>query len=84
MDDNKVEKYHEIDYTILKVCGTCIHARFKPRNVWGTCSKYAYDHMKHTDSHRQLSIYKFGTCPSAEVDNAIRDALGKYAILIKK
>lgn len=83
MDDNKLEKYKEIDYTISKVCGDCIHGRFSTHAIWGTCSKYAYEHLKHTTADRQLSIHKYGTCPSAEILPTFVDTLGKYSILIE-
>lgn len=84
MDENKVKKYKEIDYSISKICGACMHGRFAPNTFWGTCSKYAYEHLKHSESTRSLSIHKYGTCPSAEFLPTFIDTLGKYSILIKK
>lgn len=84
MDENKVDKYKELGYKITKVCGACIHGRFTPHTIWGTCSKYAYEHLKHTDADRQLSIHKYGACPSAEFMPAFVDTLGKYRILTEE
>ena len=81
MDENKVKKYEELGYKIAKVCGNCIHSRFTPHTVWGTCSKYTYEHLKHAEAERNLSIHKFGVCPFAELDLMFVDTLGKYKIL---
>ena len=66
MDDNKLEKLREIDYTIHKCCGLCDHGEFKGTNWWGTCKLHDYDHKKHEGggkgSNRELSITIFGYC----------------------
>ena len=68
MDADKLRKLKEIDYRMLLVCALCRHSCFH-HNDWGTCSKHSYRHQKHTDSKRDLSVSKFGTCPDFEVDS---------------
>ena len=31
-------------------------------DLWGTCKFYTYQHMKHTNETRQLSIHALGGC----------------------
>lgn len=61
MDKNKLKVLRELPYTIHLCCGICKYGQF-PQNNWGTCSKLTYEHEKHTNSVRQLSIFKYGTC----------------------
>ena len=60
MDKNKLKKLKEIGYHIKKCCGLCRHSHIK--KLWGTCEKHDYEHLKHTDALRQLSINVYGTC----------------------
>ena len=62
MDENKLIKLKDIDYTIKKVCALCGHSLFTPHNLFGICTAYNYSHQKHTGPDHQLSIYKFGHC----------------------
>ena len=67
MDENKRQKLAEIGYTVKKCCGTCKHGEFRPNNDFGVCKLYAYRHLKHSTDVRDLSIVKYGTCPSFEM-----------------
>jgi hypothetical protein len=65
MDANKLQKLRQISYKIKKCCGTCEYGQFgliHAENVWGQCKLHNYDHLKHADSRRQLSINQFGYC----------------------
>ena len=60
MDKNKLK---EIDYKILPVCIFCKHGKFKfIGDDFGLCSKHAYEHLKHPEAERNLSVYKYGCC----------------------
>ena len=67
MDDNKLAKLKAIGYTIPKTCGFCKHADFVGNSDYGSCTKFEYEHLKHSDAKRHLSIYRGGACPSFEV-----------------
>lgn len=66
MDANKLKKLKEVGYTIQQACTLCKHSTFPHKSKWGTCDKLTYDHLKHSDSKRHLSIYAFGTCEEFE------------------
>lgn len=67
MDATKRRKLIEVEYSIPGSCGTCVHVRgMEGRGDWGTCAKFTYEHEKHTDSKRNLSVYRYGGCPSFE------------------
>ncbi len=75
MDLNKLQHLRSIGYKVAKVCGLCKHGRF-PSNTWGTCAIQTYQHQKHSDSVRELSITVFGSCQKWELDTS-KD-LGAY------
>jgi hypothetical protein len=62
MDANKAIVLREIEYTIHGTCATCVNGQFRPGSMWGTCAGWKYDHLKHADSTRQLSINMLGRC----------------------
>jgi hypothetical protein len=63
MDANKLVRLKVLGYQIRKTCANCVHSFFpNERTAWGTCSKYTYDHLKHSDAKRQLSIHRSGKC----------------------
>lgn len=68
MDKNKLEKLRDVGYVVKKCCGTCIHQNFGIASNWGTCAIHQYDHAKHTQTKRQLSIYIYGCCPDHEAE----------------
>lgn len=61
MDVNKLKRLRAIAYRILPVCGICKHGCFQPHSQWGTCSQHQYEHLKHSESGRQLSIHRAGS-----------------------
>ena len=63
MDENKLKKLKEIDYTIQPCCAFCRYGQFTPSGNFGTCARFKYDHLKHTGADRQLSINRYGSCP---------------------
>ena len=78
MDQNKLAELRRIGYRIPKTCGLCVHGAF-PNNEWGTCSVRTYDHLKHSDAKRQLSVVKSGSCPDKfEVDELKAAHLGAF------
>lgn len=66
MDANKLQKYHEVVYGIQRSCQLCKFASFRQQSNWGQCVKHTYDHLKHSDSNRHLSIYRSGVCADFE------------------
>lgn len=61
MDANKLTVLRQIEYRITS-CGACVHGEFKPGTDWGTCKDTQYNHGKHTESERNLSITRLGSC----------------------
>ena len=79
MDKNKLGELRRIGYRIPKTCGLCKHGVFVGVNEWGGCAVRTYDHLKHSDSKRQLSIYKGGSCPDLfEPSEQTPNILGAY------
>jgi hypothetical protein len=63
VDANKLVKLKVIGYEIRQTCANCVHSLFpNERTAWGTCAKHQYDHLKHNDQTRQLSIHRSGRC----------------------
>lgn len=83
MDENKREKLRLLGYQIRPCCGLCIHSDFQPGAEWGTCKIIEYQHRKHTQTDRQLSIYKAGVCSEVELDLMMEKGLAGFAEFIK-
>ena len=67
MDQNKIEKLQEVGFKILPTCGRCKYGRFSnPGNFFGKCAKFTYNHLKHNQNPRQLSIHSAGSCGAFE------------------
>ncbi len=68
MDANKLKKLRELDYEIrTRFCSTCKHGNFLVKGgPYGACKLHTYEHLKHTDSVRQLSVHRFGCCKDFE------------------
>lgn len=62
MDQNKYIKLQEIGYTIKRVCSTCARSRFNGMSAFGVCRLHRYEHKKHADTTRELSIFRDGYC----------------------
>lgn len=74
MDENKRLKLVELCYAIANTCSSCMHSRFSnEKTPFGDCGVQTYDHLKHSDSKRPLSIHRDGSCdkykrsPSSEL-----------------
>lgn len=80
MDQNKLEKLREIEYTIQKTCILCCFSTFLS-DEWGTCSCHKYEHVKHSGSVRLLSINKAGGCENFTLKRI--HGLGKYDEFLK-
>jgi len=84
MDANKLVKLKEIDYHVPKTCGLCINSSFAaPSGEWGECTKHSYDHQKHTDARRLLSIYRGGTCSGFELSPLALSHLNRFGELVR-
>jgi hypothetical protein len=67
MDENKQQELIQIGYTIRHCCGTCRHGMFSNTD-WGTCQVRTYEHLKHSEATRQLSINRYGFCDEDTYD----------------
>lgn len=67
-DENKFAKLREIGYSIQPCCGRCAFADLDYCEVWGTCGKHKYQHLKHTGEKRKVSIHMFGWCKDFAVN----------------
>ena len=63
MDENKLEKLKEVKYIIHNTCTLCQHSSFfSGFTDWGVCKLHKYNHKKHTESEREMSINRSGSC----------------------
>lgn len=84
MDENKRLKLVEIGYEIRPTCNTCIYGRFDNLyEIFGTCKKYSYEHLKHSDKKRELSVFKAGSCPEHEMDPGTEAAMHGFKEFMK-
>ncbi len=87
MDANKLVKLKVINYQVRQTCGNCVRSFFPSRHTdWGTCSHHTYDHLKHSDTNRQLSIHKSGRCDDYSKSPTATSTLnlGGFAELVEK
>lgn len=92
MDADKLKELREVGYAIPRTCGMCRHGEFIPSVVlgcelpiyssWGTCGLHTYEHQKHTDAKRQLSIYRGGSCSEFRINDDVAAELGAFAEFI--
>jgi hypothetical protein len=69
MDANKKRLLEEVNYRIGACCALCRHGEFSPAGAhgeWGTCQRFRYEHQKHSENPRQMSIVKYGACDGFE------------------
>ena len=78
MDENKRLKLIEIEYEVKACCGTCMHSKFRTNNDFGDCQIYAYRHLKHSTDVKDLSIFRYGTCPSHEFEQKSLDFMHAF------
>jgi len=77
VDENKLQVLRNLPYKVLPCCGMCENAWWpNPKTDWGTCDAHQYEHQKHTGGRRQLSIYRYGTCPKFKAFD--EDELGAF------
>ncbi len=62
MDVNKLDKLKDLGYSISRCCGNCNFAMMNNVQPFGTCQHHSYDHKKHSDTVRELSINRYGAC----------------------
>jgi len=81
MDENKLQVLKDCNYIIMFCCAICKHGVFKnPHSDFGTCAIKTYDHKKHTEPVRQLSVYRYGRCEDCdfELDQNKYQNLGEW------
>jgi len=62
MDANKLQVLRALDFKEIRCCGNCAAGNFTGNALFGTCKLHKYNHLKHSDSDRELSIYRYGVC----------------------
>jgi len=77
MDENKLLELRRIGYVVNKSCEFCHYGKF-PNDSWGTCYAQTYEHLKHSDKKRYLSIYKGGYCSKYKVDPSKIESLSGF------
>ena len=77
MDANKEKVLDSIHYEIVPCCGLCIFAKMSP-DGWGICVMHQYEHEKHSDRYREVSISQYGYCESFVRSPQSVEKLGKY------
>jgi hypothetical protein len=74
MDPNKRLKLRDIRYEVRPACGVCVHYLHKDTGpgaeLWSTCRLHSYDHQKHTEKRRHLSVHATGWCPDFTADTS--------------
>lgn len=84
MDENKRLKLVEIGYEIKPVCMTCSYGRFDNAfEIFGTCRKHSYVHLKHSQSTRELSVFKAGSCSDHDPNPGTGAALHGFKEFVK-
>jgi hypothetical protein len=84
MDANKLKVLQEIGYSVRKVCGNCAFSDIAPTAFWGTCSKHAYTHLKHTGADRDLSVRFDGHCDKHEFRSEAVENLRGFGPFLEK
>lgn len=84
MDANKRIVLQQIEYKIHKTCDLCVFGKFKPNNDFGHCINNHYDHEKHTDSHRYLSIHRSGSCADFQWDTTKQILIGRFEEFVEE
>lgn len=82
MDTNKLAALKALPYVINPVCGLCKHGKF-PNDDWGSCEATKYDHLKHSDATRDISIHKYGSCPNFEEEPKRVGMLARFSGILR-
>lgn len=83
MDANKRLKLLSLGYSIQGSCGICQYGNFVGSQSFGACGLHTYQHLKHTEDHRQLSVYIHGRCEDFTLDVA-KARLGLWEEFVEK
>lgn len=79
MDENKLQKLIDVEYTVRNCCGNCVYGNIMNGKEFGLCDLLEYDHLKHTMGNRSLSINRYGLCNQGYKRKEGRDEwLGEY------
>lgn len=86
MDANKLTKLNNINYKVRRCCFNCEYCELGHYSFSGftTCKKHTYQHLKHTDKNRQLSIHYTGYCDGHEWRSGFDLQLHAYEQLKEK
>lgn len=84
MDANKLNVLQNINYTVRKTCGNCQHAVFQGNNDFGNCVAQQYEHLKHSEKSRYLSIHESGFCDKHEWQVVFAQLIHGFAQLMEK
>lgn len=68
MDENKLNKLREMGFHIRESCMTCKNSGIGRGKIFGVCKKFEYDHLKHNENPRNVSITILGKCDYHERD----------------
>jgi hypothetical protein len=79
MDPNKLVELRRIGFKIRKTCKMCKHGTFFNGSEWGTCAVRTYEHLKHSDAKRHLSVHFAGSCPDLFELSFQVELLGAFA-----
>ncbi len=63
---------------VARTCGLCQHSSFPSGDGWGTCDVHVYEHEKHSDKKRHLSVHEHGSCASFVMSEKEAELLGPY------
>lgn len=84
MDANKRLKLVDIGYEIRPTCMTCSSGRFENAfELFGTCRMHEYVHLKHSQSKRELSVFRAGSCRDFEPNPGTDSALHGFKEFVK-
>jgi hypothetical protein len=78
MDENKREKLVEIGYKLQPCCGTCAHSVILGASMFGSCIEHEYEHLKHTDRWRGMSVSRYGHCDHFVFNVDLEGQFGKF------
>lgn len=76
MDANKLKTLQDLKYRIKRCCGICLYGRFaNSMQLFGCCEAKKYEHQKHSDAKRCLSVYRYGSCDDFSLNPAVLEML---------
>ena len=78
MDDNKLILLNKIEYKINNSCHLCKNSKFNFGKSFGVCRKHRYEHLKHSEKDREMSIHICGICSDFEMIGSEVSYLDKF------